>query len=242
MKLFSSLPIVCLLVFAGVSAGQDREPKYTGQEDVEKPDASIKEILGTYVGAFGDKKITVCLDRIVGKTITGYSIVAGNERAFTGSWSRMSEGDVAVFAKEPGDDRTDGTFRFTFIQKTKSLLGEWEANEKSIGLRKFNLPARKFVYNPKAGQYPETSTRRLTEKDVENRRNEELRIMRNEIYARHGYSFKLADMREHFDKLDWYMPVAVDIANQLTKVEKDNAELIKRYEKYSEEHYDAFGR
>jgi hypothetical protein len=37
------------------------------------------------------------------------------------------------------------------------------------------------------------------------------------------------------------MPVAVDIADPLTQLEKDNAELIKRNEKYSAEHYDDFG-
>jgi len=241
MKLSLSLPTACLLALAGVGTAQEPKPAYVGQPDVENPDTSTKGMLGTYVGAFGDKKITICIDRVVGKTVTGYSIVAGNERAFSGSWSGI-EGDITVFAKEPGDDRTDGTFRFTFIQKSKSLLGEWVANEESIGTRKFNLPARKFVFNPNAGQYPQASTRLLTEKDVENLRNEELRIMRNEIYARHGYSFKLADMREYFDKQDWYMPVAVDIAHQLSKLEQSNAALIKRYEKYSVEHYDDYGR
>ena len=91
-------------------------------------------------------------------------------------------------------------------------------------------------------KYPQSSSRALTEKDVENLKNEELRMMRNEIYARHGYSFKLADMREHFDKQDWYMPMAIDITSKLTKVEKENAALIKRYEKYSAEFYDGFGR
>ena len=77
---------------------------------------------------------------------------------------------------------------------------------------------------------------------MENMKPADLRIMRNEIYARRGYSFKLADMREYFDKLDWYMPMAVDITTKLTHVEKENAALIKRYEKYTEEHYDDFGR
>ncbi|HEX7261194.1 MAG TPA: YARHG domain-containing protein, partial [Luteolibacter sp.] len=132
--------------------------------------------------------------------------------------------------------------QFTWLRKTKSLSGEWQPIDKKIGIRKFNLPQRKFKYDPKAGKYPQSSTRVLAAKDVENLKNEELRIMRNEIYARHGYSFKLADMREHFDKLDWYMPVAIDITTKLTKVEKSNAELIKRYEKYSAEYYDGFGR
>jgi YARHG domain len=198
-------------------------------------------MLGTYVGAFGQRKITICLDRVVGNTVTGYSIVAGNERAFSGSFTRVIQG-FSVVAKEPGDHKDDGVFNFLYMQETKSLVGEWVANNPQIGVRKFDLPARKFKYNPKAGKYPQSSTRALTEKDVENLKNEELRIMRNEIYARHGYSFKLADMRDHFDKLDWYMPLAVDITTKLTKVEKNNAALIKRYEKYSAEYYDGFGR
>ncbi|MES2437769.1 MAG: YARHG domain-containing protein [Verrucomicrobiota bacterium] len=242
MKLNLSLPVLCILAFAGPLPAQESDQKhYEGEEDVNTPDTDAKAMLGTFVGAFGERKITICLDRVIGNTVTGYSIVAGNERAFSGSWSKIG-GDFAVVAKEPGDHKADGVFRFTYLGKTQSLLGEWEADDKQIGLRKFNLPARKFKYNPKAGRYPQSSTRELTEKDVENLKNEELRIMRNEIYARHGYSFKLADMREHFDKLDWYMPMAIDITTKLTKVEKANAELIKRYEKYSAEFYDGFGR
>lgn len=242
MKLSPCLPIACFLAFAGHLHAQDQNPKtYSGEDDVRAANDDAKAMLGTYVGAFGERKITICVDRIIGNSVTGYSIVAGNERAFSGSWSKV-DGDFAIIAKEPGDHEADGVFRFTYFGKTKSLLGEWEANDKKIGKRKFNLPARKFAYNPKVGKYPQSSTRKLTSKDVENLKNEELRIMRNEIYARHGYSFKLADMRGHFDKLDWYMPMAIDITTNLTQLEKDNAALIKRYEKYAEEYYDSFGR
>ncbi len=242
MKLSLCFPVACFLAFSGISLAQ-KDPKkpYDGEQDVGAPDEFAKQMLGTYVGAFGERKITLCVDRVIGKTVTGYSIVAGNERAFSGSWTALG-GDYAVIAKEPGDDKADGVFRFSWMKKSKSLVGEWEPNDKKIGLRKFNLAARRFVYNPKAGTYPQSSTKVLTEKDVENLKNEELRLMRNEIYARHGYSFKLADMREHFDKLDWYMPMAVDITPALTKIEKNNAALIRRYEKYSADHYDDFGR
>ena len=228
-----------ILTFAGNLSAQSAEVK--PDEDVSLPDQQASAMLGTYVGAFGERKITISLDRVIGKTVTGYSIVAGNERAFSGSWSQI-DGDFAVVVKEPGDDKHDGVFRFTWLKKSKSLLGEWEPNDPKIGKRKFNLPARVFKHNPKAGQYPQSSGKRLTEADVENMKPAELRVMRNEIYARHGYSFKLADMRAHFDKLDWYMPMAIDITTKLTATEKKNAELIKRYEKYSEEYYDAFGR
>ncbi len=210
------------------------------EEDVNTPDEYAKDMVGTYVGAFGAQKITISLDRVIGDTVTGYSIVAGNERAFSGSWKGTA--NYTVIAKEPGDHKADGVFTFTWFRETNNLVGEWKPNDKKIGSRTFNLPSRKFKFNPKAGTYPQSSSRKLTEKDVENLKNEELRIMRNEIYARRGYSFKLADMREHFDKLDWYMPMAIDITKTLTKIETDNAALIKRYENYSAEYYDGFGR
>ncbi|MEO5915045.1 MAG: YARHG domain-containing protein [Luteolibacter sp.] len=242
MKLTLHLLAAMALVSAGILHLQAAEEKPdSGQEDVNTPDTDAKVMLGTYVGAFGERKITIGLDRVIGNTVTGYSIVAGNERAFSGSWTKVEHG-YSVIAKEPGDHPADGVFTFVYMAKTKSLLGVWQANDKQIGARNFDLPQRKFKYDPKAGQYPEASARLLKEEDVENMKSEPLRFMRNEIYARHGYSFKLADMREHFDKLDWYMPVAVDIASKLTKIEKENAALIKRYEKYSAEHYDDFGR
>ncbi len=235
MKTFLSFSIACLVALVSPLPVQ-------AEEDVNTADDYAKDMVGTYVGAFGAQKITISLDRVIGDTVTGYSIVAGNERAFSGSWTRVNNGNNTVIAKEPGDHKADGVFTFTWMRKTNNLVGEWKPNDKKIGSRTFDLPSRKFKFNAKAGTYPQSSSRKLTEKDVENLKNEELRIMRNEIYARRGYSFKLADMREHFDKLDWYMPMAIDITKTLTKIETDNAALIKRYEKYSAEYYDGFGR
>jgi len=98
------------------------------------------------------------------------------------------------------------------------------------------------MYDPKLGEHPHTSTKLLKEADVENVRPAELRIMRNEIYARHGYSFIIEDMQAHFAKVDWYMPIALDVKSKLTNIETKNAELIKRYENYGAAYYDKFGR
>ena len=49
----------------------------------------------------------------------------------------------------------------------------------------------------------------------------DLEVMRNSIYARHGYSFRNRRMRFLFDQLvDWYMPVSVNITGELTDLEK----------------------
>lgn len=240
LKRFAAV-VFCLLACGGSLPAEESKETPDPSDDVTVLDAKANDMLGTYVGGFGDRIITISLDRVVGQTVTGYSIVAGNERAFSGAWKATEQG-FHIVAKEPGDHPHDGIFNIDFSPQSKSISGSWEANDKKIAGQTFNLARRVFKYNPKAGEYPQSSTKLLAEKDVENMERDELRIMRNEIYARHGYSFKLPDMREHFNRLDWYMPIATNIKTQLTETEKKNAALIKRYEKYTEEYYDSFGR
>ncbi|MGY3792424.1 YARHG domain-containing protein [Aquimarina sp. 433] len=87
------------------------------------------------------------------------------------------------------------------------------------------------------------SIKELTNTDVENLNKGELEVLRNLIYARHGYSFKNRKMRYFFDSnIDWYIPVSTDIRGTLTDLEKKNIDLIKRYEQHAERYYDYFGR
>lgn len=78
--------------------------------------------------------------------------------------------------------------------------------------------------------------------DVENRYKADLEVLRNAIYARHGYSFRNPRMRAVFNYVEWYIPVSVDVTAQLTEIEKKNIALIKRYESHAGKYYDAFGR
>jgi hypothetical protein len=67
----------------------------------------------------------------------------------------------------------------------------------------------------------------------------ELILMRNEIYARHGWVFRRADLRNHFEKQPWYRPkgtldnreAANRLANaELTPLERQNVKAILQYE------------
>lgn len=87
------------------------------------------------------------------------------------------------------------------------------------------------------------SKKLLTKADVENMHKGDLEIIRNSIYARHGYSFKNRRIRFVFDSfVDWYMPVSTDVSSELTEIEKKNIDLLKRYEQHAEKYYDDFGR
>lgn len=82
----------------------------------------------------------------------------------------------------------------------------------------------------------------LTGKDVENLYKSDLVVIRNTIYARHGYSFKNRPLRVFFDAQSWYIPVHTHIRSDFTEIEKQNIELLLRYEKNASEYYDEFGR
>ena len=87
------------------------------------------------------------------------------------------------------------------------------------------------------------SAQRLINSDVENMYKADLEILRNSIYARHGYSFKNKRIRYVFDHhVDWYIPVSTDVRAELTQLEVANIDLIKRYEAHANRYYDTFGR
>ena len=86
------------------------------------------------------------------------------------------------------------------------------------------------------------STTLLNESDLKNLKKLELEIIRNTIFARHGYTFKKKSFRQFFDPIDWYIPVTDNVSNKLTLLEQKNILLLNRFQKYAEDNYDSFGR
>jgi hypothetical protein len=82
------------------------------------------------------------------------------------------------------------------------------------------------------GKYSFASERKLTAKELRNYSLNELKIMRNEIYARHGYIFASnGEMRDYFEKQDWYTPSTYDVTSKLNSIEQYNISIIKDFEK-----------
>jgi hypothetical protein len=79
--------------------------------------------------------------------------------------------------------------------------------------------------------YPETSSRLLTDSELKNIDFYQLRIMRNEIFARYGYIFKSPELQVHFAQKRAYQARYSDVVSSLTATEKKNIEKIKKYEK-----------
>ncbi|WP_109851002.1 YARHG domain-containing protein [Aquimarina sp. AU58] len=81
------------------------------------------------------------------------------------------------------------------------------------------------------GQHPETSFVKLTDNDLLNYSKYDLKIMRNEIFARNGYIFKQrGEMDNFFSKKEWYNYIEKTDKPILNDIEKHNVSLILKLE------------
>jgi len=220
---------------------KDSTAGVTTTQTTPAPDP-LEKLLGSFVGAFGDNKITLLITKAKGDSVVGRSIVGGNDRPFNGTFTFAND-VYTISAKEPGDHKDDGVFNFAIANnKLDEVTGTWKANDPKRPVKSYTLQRRNFEYKTDVGSWPESSQRLLKPEDIENLMKEDLEMMRNEIFARHGYCFSKKHLRQQFEMADWYVPNTVDIKGFLTDIEKKNIEMIKRYEKYADEYGDEYGR
>lgn len=79
-------------------------------------------------------------------------------------------------------------------------------------------------------KYEYLREREMTYADVEGKSAEELRLMRNYIFARRGYIFESKDLKEYFEQFSWYVPLYYDVTPRLSDIEKYNVNFIKEFE------------
>jgi hypothetical protein len=230
----------CLMFSCGDSTPSDEKSNVASE--VKESEVSHGKFTGSYVGAFGNNKITIQIATIENGKIEGRSIVAGNDRPFSGTYSKI-DGGYTFIANEPGDHKDDGQFKFDlFDSDPNTLRGSWASFKNQSSSKNYVLVKREFVYQANVGMYPEASNRKLEDWDVNSLSLSELGTMRNEIYARHGYSFKKLEYRQIFEKYDWYVPVSTNVDAELTPIEKANITKIQEFENYYNDYGEFDGR
>lgn len=96
-------------------------------------------------------------------------------------------------------------------------------------------PTKKPV-SEKSGEYiiSDSNSRYLTNADLSALSEWEIRIARNEIFARHGRIFNSKDLADYFEGKSWYTPsIPADQFKDsyLNKIERENLEIIMNYER-----------
>lgn len=240
-----SLDIVSNIVNKGGAKAEEQvmiEKLLSEMNVTEVSNVEYSKLLGHWVGSFGKNKINITLAHIDGQTAEGYSVCAGNFRKIVGTYKKIDH-QYFFEMNEPGTDKYDGVFEFMIDTQKNSFEGRWTPFiAKGNSEKTYDLKKTEYAYNPEIGDYPEASKSKLDRSHLENLYSDELGYMRNEIYARHGYSFKNKDWRYQFESKDWYVPMGLDIRHKLTPLEIQNISLIYEYESYFDEYYDDYGR
>jgi hypothetical protein len=87
------------------------------------------------------------------------------------------------------------------------------------------------IKSPKTGQEIILSSK-IDSIEISQMTVENLRLLRNEIFARHGYIFKSQELTEYFSKFDWYQPnlTSDQVDEKLSETDRYNISLIKSLE------------
>lgn len=80
---------------------------------------------------------------------------------------------------------------------------------------------------------PDSAERYLEASDIEDYSHDEIQLIINEIYARHGREFHKQENIDYFSAQDWYHPVSgktdEEIVSEFNEFEKANVELLCKY-------------
>gem|GEM_PF-2446115 len=113
---------------------------------------------------------------------------------------------------------------------------EWEQTEDNSKPRIMLKKTAEGEQDLPSGRFPLASKQVMTLTELEIYAGEfrvpNLQVMRNEIFARHGFKFKTGgDMANYFGKQNWYRPQYDDVTSKLTEIERINIALIQLLEK-----------
>ena len=171
--------------------------------------------------------------------------ISKNDSLLIGNWVAYNPKELKVATRKYQLQKK------IFIYNPNNKVDEIFINDDKFNTLKYKDTIDGEVFENEFEEYF-TNTEKLYEKNasideltsdfVSNLSKADIFILRNSIFARHGFAFRDKHLRMYFELFDWYMPVFGDVKEDLTEIEIKNIDLLLRYEQNAEEYYDTFGR
>lgn len=145
------------------------------------------------------------------------------------TWGPIAtDGSAAIYLERNGESGRETTKVETVTALSAyNLPFQKKSAEKTVVYNVTPPVMTSYVYN--GFIFPDSDIRKLTSADLRYLSKEQLKIARNEIYARHGHIFQTKDMQAYFSKQSWYRENPY-FTGALTNIESYNVELIKSRE------------
>ena len=226
------------LMLLGLFASPIYAASTTGLNQSPSRQTALSQFVSSWSGSFDARRIGFFIESIQQGQMRGYSIVGANKQGFVGTihpeGNNKQNNKYKIIARETGKPESAGVFELHLdLSKPKSIEGSWQANKAGIKPKFFELTPQQCRYQMNVGEFPEASKRLLKDSDLQISK-QELQYMRNEIYARHNYSFSNKVIASLFSDKDWYIPCSLNVEQQLSKIERENIKRIKLMEPYAE--------
>lgn len=148
-------------------------------------------------------------------------------------WHYENLTNVKIEGNKFYSDKTNGEFviydngqeKIKGLKVYNSWSGLTESGEYEIGTKSYS------VTDYFSGKFSQASLRQLSAHELRKMPKSDLKLMRNEIFARYGFIFKSGgEMDLYFKKQDWYIAQHENVDKFLTDLEKENIKLIQQIE------------
>ena len=200
-------------------------------------------------GIFNENSQSFILDEPGDDKTDGRFEIKLKNDSIIGKWTAFNKSAVKASTKNLKLIKKEFVYNPNFMLDENSDLIDWEnprdfkekyTNEETGKTETYTASKNRIASD--AVFKINASTKKLSEKDIKNLRKLDMEIIKNSVFARHGYSFKKQTYRNFFEQTDWYIPVSGNVDSELSPMEKENVALLNRFIKYAEDKYDSFGR
>lgn len=191
-----------------------------------KEDEDFEDILNNLRGNINEKD----LNNLYIKTYVSKAKENFNNKNYETTWEYLNKAKKYNYNIETFEYYND----LLKVQNSKEQEDEKEVVKQDIHIYKNETP----VYTGNYYNYydyfiiPDSNTRYLTKSELYGYDKYTLSLIRNEIFARHGYIFKKDEYKNYFNSMPWYTPNASfsGSISELNSIEQYNVELIKSLE------------
>lgn len=172
-------------------------------------------------------------------TVNGWTLGSrGIDMSGTSGSLRLSEPD---FSADLSYERKDGGVTLISIDvyaedPRLSQVGVMPGSQPVVTSTPTGTPVRQVPSPSVATQVgvfviPDSNVRKVTEADLSGLTPWQLKVARNELYARYGRPFVHKDLACYFQKQSWYVMDPSFTESRLSSIEQNNAVIILNYEK-----------
>ncbi len=200
-------------------------------------------------GIFNEATKSFILDEPGNDKTDGRFEVKLNKDSLTGNWNAFNKSAVKAPIKTLKLIKKEFAYNPNFMLDENTDLIDWENPKEFTEKYTDEETGKTETYQASKNRIASdavfkinASKQKLTEKDLKNLRKLDMEIIKNSVFARHGYAFKKQTYRNFFEQTNWYIPVSNNVDKDLSPMEKENVALLNRFIKYAEDKYDSFGR